>query len=34
VGVKVPQTEKTITAIFERKEEEVEEASFAEALAA
>ena len=35
VGVKVPQTDKQITAIFARKEEEADEASFeAEALAA
>ena len=35
VGVKVPQTDEKITAIFARKEEEADEASFeAEALAA
>ena len=35
VGVKVPQTDTKITAIFARKEEEAEEAYFeAEALAA
>jgi hypothetical protein len=34
VGVKVPQTDTKITAIFARKEEEVVEASSAEALAA
>ncbi len=34
VGVKVPKTDKQITAIFARKEEEAEEVSSAEALAA